>query len=79
MACPTCDDEMIQMADTTLLWCPCCGTIKWSGKSSARPVLVDRCRNFEKKVLPTTGKQRDKWRKFVSDCLWGDTDAKVIR
>lgn len=53
MACETCGHTMgYKVTDRPFFWCPRCGTIKpCEGSEAARPLLVDRCRNFEREEV----------------------------
>jgi hypothetical protein len=58
MSCPTCDHTMHAMGckvtDSTLYWCPRCGTIKPCDGEFVAPVLPERCRKFYAEVTKDT-------------------------
>jgi hypothetical protein len=49
-ACKTCGQNTHQMSN--MLWCPVCGTIMTTHGVTHVPRLIERCRTFEKTLVP---------------------------
>ncbi len=70
MACPTCDHTMhsINAADTKaafpIFWCPRCGTVKISEEHNYPPMLVERCRAFEKDIPGNVISEMAVWKRL---------------
>jgi hypothetical protein len=65
MSCPSCSHTMHQMGcrstDLPFFWCPRCGTIKNCDAVVGVPVLLERCREFEKTLGDERASNAVKW------------------